>query len=233
MRPSHKWFPMSLTEQALWYGNFNIQLQSIGAEFGLTPAELDVLDKDTANIKFYASVQASLDAYRSAARHWGKSFTEGHKADPTPMFPADPTLTPPFPTQPAGAFARLDAIVRRIRAAPAYTDETQALLGITPQRKVLAAAAEAAPELTAAVEPGNRVNVAFIRGRSQGIYIETNVDKGGWHFADKSVVSPASFAVAQNDAETPRGVQIRARYLDGNSPVGAWSAIVVVQTIPS
>lgn len=232
MRPSYKWFPMNLAEQSAWYGNFNQQMQLIGASLGLTPVELDMLDKDTANIQFYATVQVTLDAYRSAARKWGKGFAEGDIGDPTVDFPADLTLTPPFPLQPPGAFERLDRIVRRIRAAAAYTDQTQALLGIKPHRKERVALHETAPEITATAEPGSLVKVMFVRGRSHGVYIETNVDKGGWEFADKSFVSPAVIVVTQNEAETPRGVQIRARYLDGNTPVGDWSAVVTVQTIP-
>jgi hypothetical protein len=223
---------MNLTEQAAWLRNFNQKLQGIGASFGLTPAELDVLDKDTANIQFYSSVQVQLDAYRSAARHWGKSFAEGSIGDPTPQFPADLTLAPPFPDQPAGAFERLDAVVRRIRAAAVYTGESAASLGITPRRRERLAIHATPPELKASVEPGNLVRVAFIRGSSHGVYIETNVDKAGWAFADKSFVSPAVVTVQQNDAQTPRGVQIRARYLDGNTPVGDFSDIVTVQTIP-
>ena len=232
MKPSHKWFPMNLIDQAAWYKNFNTQIQLIGASLGLTPAELDMLDRDNENIQFYARVQVRLDGYRSAARGWGKSFMEGDIGDPTPFFPADLTLAPPFPSQPAGAFQRLDAIVRRIRAAPAYTDETQAVLDIKPRRKERVALNETAPELKAAVEPGNRVRVSFIRGSSHGVYIETNVDDEGWTFTDKSFVSPASFVIPRNNGKTPRGVQIRARYLDGNSPVGRWSDTVTVQTIP-
>lgn len=232
MRPSHKWFPMNLIDQAAWIRNFNNQIQAIGASFGLTSSELDILGKDAANIRFYASVQVQLDAYRSAARIWGKSFTEGHIGGATPVFPADLTLAPPFPLQPPGAFERLDAIVRRVRAAANYTEEIAAILGIVPRRKEWLAPHEMAPELTASVEPGNLVKVSFIRGSSHGIYIETNVDKAGWSFADKAFVSPATFAVPQNEAQTPRGVQIRARYLDGNAPVGNWSSTVTVQTIP-
>lgn len=152
--------------------------------------------------------------------------------DPTPKFPANVALAPPFPLQPAGAFVRLDAIVRRVRAAAAYTGETQAILQLAPRRASRTALHEMAPAITATALPGNRVQVAFIRGRASGLYIETNVDREGWQAADKIVVSPGVITVPRNEAETPRGVVIRARYLERNDPVGKWSNIATVQTIP-
>jgi hypothetical protein len=39
----------------------------------------------------------------------------------------------------------------------------------------------------------------------------------------KTPNSGCVFSVAANEANLPRGVQIRARFLDGNTPVGDWS----------
>ena len=68
---------------------------------------------------------------------------------------------------------------------------------------------------------------------ADGIWLETNVDDGGWTYVDKFAKSPAIVNVPDNPANTPRGVQLRARYMDGNSPVGDWSAISTSCTEPN
>ena len=47
------------------------------------------------------------------------------------MFPANPVFSIPFVLA-AGLFERLDNMVKRIRVAPAFSDNTGALLGINP-----------------------------------------------------------------------------------------------------
>ena len=232
MVPSHKWFPMNLQERAGWYGNFNNNMQTIGASVGFSPAELDSINKDTENIVYVARAAVRVEAYAKAINAYRKAFTEGDIGDATPGFPADPGFVLPHPAQPAGAFERLDNYVRRIRASPLYTDTMGALLGIIPRQREIAAPDEAAPELTAKVAAGNEITVKFIRGRSDGIHIDANVDAAGWTDVGRFVKSPAVFTVPQNEARTPRGVEIRARYLDGNDPVGDLSSTVTVQTIP-
>ncbi|MFL6373262.1 MAG: hypothetical protein ACJ73D_01220, partial [Pyrinomonadaceae bacterium] len=114
-----------------------------------------------------------------------------------------------------------------------YTDETGALLGIIPSSNgggPLGPITDHVPVLKASVDPGHVVEVKFTRGNSDGIYIEKNVNNAAWTFADKAVKSPAVFTVPGDGI--PQGVQIRARFLDGNSAVGDWSDIVTVQTIP-
>jgi len=148
-----------------------------------------------------------------------------------PGLPANITLALPA-TIATGMFERLDGYVRRIRAAPAFTEEQGALLGINPGGGLSLPIGDVPPVIKATVDPGNIIEVKFTRGQSDGIYIETNVDGGGWTFREKAIKSPAVFDVQENPANTPRGVQIRARFLDGNTPAGDWSDIVTVQTIP-
>lgn len=122
--------------------------------------------------------------------------------------------------------------MKRIRVAPAYTDETGALLGIIPSKPAIHLPENSAPIIDATVAPDNAVNVTFVKGKSDGVLIQTAVDKGDWTEQGRFVKSPAGFTVPQNEASSPRSVQIRARFLDGNNAVGGWSDIVTVKTIP-
>jgi hypothetical protein len=126
----------------------------------------------------------------------------------------------------------LNDLVARIRTAPGYTAETASLLGLTLPGGPTLPIGAIPPVLKAAVDPGNIVQVRFVRGFSDGVLLQTNVDGGGWTDRGVRRRSPAVFAVEANEANTPRGVQIRARFLEADSPVGDWSQIETVQTIP-
>ena len=47
MRPSIKWFPLSLTERAVWYRNFNAQIQQYGTDLGLTAGDMAAVERQT------------------------------------------------------------------------------------------------------------------------------------------------------------------------------------------
>ena len=231
MIPNPKWFPRSLQERAAWYAQFTTQVLILATSLGLTGDDTDPIVEDNGVMSFMATATVTSDAYIDAIRNYRRVITEGDIGDPTPGFPAGIALTLPS-VIPTGLFERLDDLVKRIRVAPAYTEETGALLGITPSGSLHIPIGDVPPVITASVDPGNIVEVKFVKGQSDGIYIETNVDGGGWTFKEKAIKSPAVFDVEANPADTPRGVQIRARFLDGNAPVGDWCDIVTVQTIP-
>lgn len=131
MIPSRRWFPLSLQERAAWYENFNTQIQTIGATLTLVPADLTAIAGDNVILQALASIAVELEAYKDAVRQYRIIITEGDIGDPTPAFPALPVYSSPAGGT-TGLFERLDDFVKRIRSAPAYTDEVGALLGIIP-----------------------------------------------------------------------------------------------------
>jgi hypothetical protein len=97
----------------------------------------------------------------------------------------------------------------------------------------LASLVEVAPQITASVSPGNVVLVKFRRGTYNGVVVEAQIDNAvDWTGMGRFVRSPATLEVPVNPNNLPRQVEIRARFLTGNDPVGDWSDTVTVQTIP-
>jgi len=81
--------------------------------------------------------------------------------------------------------------------------------------------------------PGNIVNVEFKRGTSDGIQVQTNLDNSGvWNTVGTFFKSPAALNIPAGTGDLPRAVQVRARFVEGNNPVGDYSATVSVSTIP-
>lgn len=227
--PSRTYFPLSLQERAAWYKNFSEQATATGTTLGLTALEVTQIADDYQVLDFLAAAAISIENYAEAVRQYRKIITEGKIGEPTPAFPANLALTLPVVTE-AGMFERLIDYVDRIRASAAYTDEVGAAYGILPQSNEEAPAGP--PAIKATVEPGNVVNVKFVRGSTDGVRIEASIDKGAWVSQGNFFKSPAQIIVPQNADQLPRQVSLRARHLEGNNPFGDWSDVVTVQTIP-
>ncbi len=231
MVPSKNWFPMSLQERAAWYDNFNAQIQGLGAALGLSGVELDTIKDDNSVLQFLAVAAVTVKAYTAALRNYRKIITEDDVGDNKPDFPANMGLALPAEIQ-TGMFERLDTYVVRIRASAGYTAEIGALLGIIPIHTVPLAPEMMKPVIKGGVMIGNIVNVKFVKGTTDGVRVEAAIDNGAWTNQGNFVKSPAVLEIPQNADQLPRSVKIRARFLDGNSPIGIASDIVTVQTIP-
>lgn len=90
------------------------------------------------------------------------------------------------------------------------------------------------PALKTVSLPGSVVQVKFVRGTTDGVVLETKVDNADtWSDAGRFFSSPAELVIPQNAQNLPRAVQVRARFVEGNSPVGQFSDIVTTATQPT
>jgi hypothetical protein len=206
-------------------------MQTLGVLLGFIAAELLQLDLDTAVVTALAAADIAASDYVEAIRAYRKAILEGKIGDPAVAFPVDITTAPANPVPP-GIFERLDRMIARIRSSPNYTDAIGEQLGIIPSQSGEIVPEEMKPSLKAVVQPGNVVEVSFVRGKTDGVEIETIVDgSGGWASAGRFIKSPAVLEIPDGTG-SPRAVQIRARYLDGNKAMGLNSDTVNVVTTP-
>lgn len=233
MQPSSNWFPTSLQERAAWYQNFSVQFGAVGGSLGFTPAEISGIDGDNGVMQFVAEAATAVDAFADAMRQYRKVTTENPVGSPNANIPT--YIPPTIPEdRPTGIFERLDELVKRIRVAPSYTDEIGALLGIIPAVTTRPAPSEMQPQLKTTSLPGSLVQVKFVRGQMDGIAIEMKIDNAAtWSDAGRFFSSPAELVIPQNAENLPRAVQVRARFVDGNSPVGQFSDIATTATQPA
>jgi hypothetical protein len=231
MIPSKRWFPTTLNERAAWMRNFAKQFETVALSLGFSAADIDSMNKDAQDFQAVTRAITSAEAFMAGLRAFRVSLSEEKVGSPKPVFPTL-TVTPPPNDVPAGIFQRLDERVRRVRAAAAYTDEIGALLKIMPARSESIANSELMPAIKAAARPGNIVEIRFTRGDTDGISLQMRLDKEeDWKDAGRFVRSPARLEIPDGTG-LPRAVQIRARYIIGNDPVGQNSDIVTVVTTP-
>lgn len=231
MVPSKAWFPSGLQEQADWFQNFTTQLPNYSATLGVTAGEINTLVKDNEDFQSIAATTLTLDNFRASIRQYRISLLEDSIGSPQPVFPFEDFSAPPN-DQPAGVFERLDILVRKIRGAPNFNEEIGEALGIMPKKSNDGNFFDTPPVLKISASPGNIVSVAFKRGASDGIHVEMRLDNGTWSSVGNFFKSPVDIQVPTGPSEGPRFVEIRARYLDGNSPVGNNSDVVSVSTTP-
>jgi hypothetical protein len=231
MRPDQRWFPTNRTERAAWFQNFTNNFAKVAAILGFSPAEVAAVQADNDMVQFLNTKVAAFKNYVTAVQLFQQHVTLGRNDGMTPDFPVTPSFTVP-PLTPAGIFERLERTVRRVRVAHAYSDDIGVLLGIIPSKPARLIEDEVVPSLKAAGMPTNVIEIRFTRGRMTAVDVWTKVDKSAeWTHAGIFTNSPAVIKVPDNDGQ-PRAVQIRARYVLGNDPVGQYSNIVNVVTTP-
>ena len=233
--PSKKWYPSSLQDRAAWSENFTLQFAAVAPGLGFLPADVVAVQNDNVCLQDLASGRVALDAFVEAVTQYRRNVTEGNIGDPTPAFPTAPAITP-GELPPTGIFQRLIELVDRIRVAPTYTPEIGAQLGIIPSASTSGGGTsgidDLKPALKAATMPGNVVEVKFTRGQTDGIDVEIKIDNAeAWTGGGRFFKSPAVLNIP-NGTGLPHSVQIRARYLEGNDPVGQNSDTVTIVTTP-
>lgn len=232
MIPSRSWFPTTLQERAAWFQNFRVQFASLYVSLGFTSDDLDVVVADNNMMQFIAEATIAVDNFDDAMRTFRKQVTEGAQGGPPPSIPG--YTSPDTPDDvPNGIFERLDMLVKRIRVSPTYNVEEGELMGIVPVTPSRPEPGEVPPVIKATAYPASQVQVKFVKGDSYGVMIETKLDNSEtWSTVGTFSSSPAMLNIPTSPSNLPRAVQIRARYMEQNSPVGQYSDIVVLSTLP-
>ncbi len=233
MVPSSKWFPQSLGARADWFDNFTVQFAIVAAALGFLPAEVTAVQADNNLMKFLVTANDQMNTVIDAARAFRKVITEGVLGTPTPNWPAQFAGSPADPPPATGVFERLDNLVKRIRLAPGYTEETGQLLGIVPQPTPEVDPEGMKPDPSLRVEPGNIVLVDYVRGKADGIEIQYMLDNSGtWVNGGRFTKPTATLQIPESPGNLPRFVQVRARYVIGDVAVGQYSDIDSISTTP-
>jgi hypothetical protein len=185
-------------------------------------------------MQFLADTLVQLDAYKKAVGQYLRIITEGGIGDPTPAFPANPNFNLPV-IQATGIFERLIELVDRIKAAPAYTDEIGALLGIIPS-----APDSISPE---DVKPGTEVHAAqsnyefavVVSNRAKSDSWSVEIRREGqekWEEVKTATGKSVNVKIMPTEDGKPERIQIRVRLRKNNEDYGQFSDIVYVTVNP-
>jgi hypothetical protein len=232
--PSNTYFPASLAARVAWLLNFLANLTPIAPMLGITNAELADLALDVEDFQSVAATTVSADSFRSSLREFRLSFSEGKVGDPTPVFPAENFNAPPNAPRPAGFFQRLIELIDRIRAAPAYTNEIGAALGILPAQSNGIPEADVKPSIEVFPSQTNYMFsvVASDRGEADAFVVKVQPKGGNWSDAGMFTGKSADVTYAPATPGEPVMISVRVKLRRKNADYGQMSDVVPVTLNP-
>jgi hypothetical protein len=234
MIPSFRWFPTSLAARAAWYLNFYTQFAIVGPSLGFTAAEITGVSDDNLVMQFLADIFNQIKAYESAMTQYRKIITEGDIGDPTPGFPGDPTFALPKEIA-TGLFERLNDLRDRIMVAPAYTDETGALLGILPGTPDPISPADVKPSIQVFAAATGYMFSVVVADRADSNMWEVFIMRKGaanWTSAGSYTGKSADVTVLPTTPGDAEQMQVRVQLKKNNANYGQPSDVVYVTVNP-
>jgi hypothetical protein len=227
--------PQNESELLLWAKTFLAKFPPEAQNLGFSTEEVDSVKADLAQLIYlielvplYRTRMQELTAYKNLL----KDGPLGSSAGNLPTFAAP--ATPPKAVLP-GIVPRLQSVVQRARLHPRCTEALQKGLGIA------SSAAASSPSLVGHVAPKARteslpnseVRIEFVRGDSDGVLVESRRgDETEWRHLAVDRFSPYVDTRQPLKPGTSEKREYRLRYLDEDDPVGPYSDILVVHTIP-
>jgi hypothetical protein len=218
-----------LAEQAAWWQNFADQFAVVAASLGFLAAVVAAVQDDNSVMQFLPQTRPSAEAYLKALRQYANDIRELGVGQPTPAFPADPSFTLPNVIA-TGLNQRLIELIDRIYAAPAYTNETGALLGILASEQQAVAESELKPAISVSQSISDftfSVNVTRLGQPGFKIQIQRS-GESTWTDAAFATSNPCVVTVTPTTPAQPERIMVRAILMNHNQPTGLPSDTVAV-----
>ena len=218
-RPS--WFPANIGTQIVTLQNLKTKLPGYSATLGLVAGELTAALLDVDNSIF------ALDAYRGGIATFAKAayarVDEALQGGPAGNIA---WLTFPVPAGapaavPYGCLQRVFTyIANKVQTAPGYTDAIALDLGLKmPPTPGMAPGA--VPEFTLRLTTGNKLEVVWTKGKSEGVKLQFNLGAAG---TQDDIDTRPNYTLNWLPAAGQSAViQVRLAFLLKDGTTGAWS----------
>ncbi len=226
-----KWLPVREADRLVWIQNAALKLNTYVGTAGIVAGDVTFLNGVRDNYQWIINRSDQLNTARQDVNEWKRIFADGPVGTPlgaapvAPVFPAAPIFTPS-----AGMFAQVVALMERIRNTTGYTTAIGEDLGIVtaPGAPVLGD-----PTFTLVVLPNSEVRVEWVKGSADGVLIESQrAGETVWTLIATDLSSPYVDARAPLVAGQPEVRRYRLRYVVNDVPVGNYSAVGSVTTMP-
>ena len=224
--PNRAFVPSDWAGQTDWFQNWDKQMTEVGLTLGFSAAELVRIHDDYLMLQFLRDAMTAVGAFTDAVTNHRRIMSRGKVGDPTPALPANTALALPVTTDPVppGIWQRNNEDIRRVREAPAYTEETGGLLGIIPIETEGLTEVDTQPSLKVAVEPGYNVKVAGVMMGMDALRIDyQRKGSDAWQLAAFLTKLPGEFAISPATPGQPEQGRIRAVYIKASEQFGQFS----------
>jgi hypothetical protein len=229
---SADYLPKSERDLVIWLDAFSGKLPGYQAPFGLTAAEIAAVQDDHVWMA-WSVLQVEVFKNELSQRVVFKDNIidgpAGSLAEPVPSVGFQQTPAPRV--VPPGIVPRLRALLQRLKQHPAYTESIGEDLGIIPgptgARTVLKPMGEAL------ALPHGQVKVNFVKNGFPGVLVECQqAGDTDWTVLGLRVRSGCVVDHPPAEPGQPQRLHFRLRYSDGDTPMGDYSDLFTVTTMP-
>lgn len=217
--------------------NFENEFSNYSATLGFSAAEKDSLLNDSAAMRHGILVAQAGAVFSKSCTAFKNDLLGG--VGENQQTPAVPSFTPP-PAPPAtvdaGVIERLSNAMNRAKLSSGYTQtigETLMIATAPSSGSDLTIPPDAKTSVKSTAMTGSIVRLDWTKGRFDGVFIESQRnEETAWTQLDFDMRSPFEDTRPPLAAGKPEERRYRLRYFIDNQPVGAWSDVVVVITLP-
>jgi len=228
---ANAYLPRDEAGQVIWYNNFQLKFATYALTIGFVAGDVTAVQNDYAMLAYTINLAAVFKEEAKERVQYKDTFLDGPLGIVTPAAPTIPTIAPPAVIPPPGILPRLSAIVQRIKAHPNYTEamgQDMGIVGATPKPP-----ANPKPTATAEAQPNSEILLKWVKGAFDGVHIESQrAGETTWTLIGMDTSSPYRDSRAPLVAGQPEVRRYRLRYFKNDTPLGDYSDIMTVTTIP-
>ena len=224
------YLPNGDAQRGTWLSNFSLNLVIYKTKLGLTTDQMTSVANDTKNFVYSLLLIAASKSFDHTCITYKTSIRNGltmENVAEIPVFTA-PADTPVTGVKP-GIFSRITALVRIIKAHPAYTEAMGTNLGIIGAERAERNNQDLLqPVFTVKIVAG-KVQLKYAKGDTDGVRIECKRGtETEFSFLDK--VSKNTFTDERKNLIPLQAEQrqYRGLYMKGDSVIGIMSDIVTI-----
>lgn len=225
------WLPDREADRLIWIQNAVLKLGVWTGTAGIVAADVTLATGVRDTFQWILNRSEQINTVKQDLNEWKRIFSDGPIGTPLGAVPAAPTY-PAFPVfvPTAGGFDQIVAMMERIRNTAGFTTAIGEDLGIMPPAGGVPLGD---PVLEVLALPNSEVRGTWVKGTADGLQYESQRgSEVDWTVLGRVNHSPFLDGRAALVAGQPEVRRYRGRYVVNDDPVGNYSAVATVTTVP-
>ncbi len=206
------------------------KLPGYSVQLDLSAGDLTALADNAANFNYLVNISQQVSDSRQAFSDFKNDMFYGEPGF-SPALPTFPTITTPN-TRTSGIVPWLRALLKRIKAAPGYTEQMGEDLGLIIDNPTPLVPGDIVPELKITALTDDQIEIKFSKQGLDALRVDWRpAGTEDWLMAGVFTSSPAIYQ-HNSPGKNPQSIELRGRLLQKNNPVSQYSPIYQVVTNP-
>ena len=226
------WLPLREADRLVWLQNFALKLNVYVGTAGIVAGDVTLVNGYRDMYQWIINRTDQIRTVSQDLTEWKRLLAEGPIGTPigaapiAPVYPAVPYLVTPV----AGIFPLIIQLAERIRNTAGFTTAIGEDLGIVPPG---GGSVLGDPVLELVALPDSEVRVKWVKSTADGLLVEgQRAGETTWTVLGTDNNSPYLDARDPLTAGQPEVRRYRGRYVVNDEPVGNYSAVASVTTVP-